>query len=44
MKGKVMDNFIDVNKYYDNEIIEKYPAIIAHEYKRLLDLIECNKI
>lgn len=39
-----MDNFIDVNKYYDNEIIEKYPAIIAHEYKRLLDLIECNKI
>lgn len=39
-----MDSLIDVEEYYDNEIIEKYPAIIAHEYKRLLDLIEGNKI
>ena len=31
-------------KYYIEEVTDKYPSIISHEYKRLLDLLDCGQL
>lgn len=39
-----MEWFKNKENYYDKEVIDGYPYIIAHEYKRLLDLLDMNQI